>query len=100
MTPRQHAMERLLTPKQLSDLLQVRPSTVYEWAHMGFVPHVKLGKCLRFKPKEIERWMQARSQHGRKTRKLEITVLPAAMPSKELGTQRSQPAMDASVECN
>lgn len=34
-------MQKLITPKQLSELLQVGLSTVYKWVHYRFVPHVK-----------------------------------------------------------
>jgi len=58
-------MERLLTPKQLSELLQVKLSTVYYWAHIGFIPVVRLGKCIRFSPRDIERWIIKRRKTGR-----------------------------------
>lgn len=37
------AMDRLLTVDDLADWLQVKPWTVYQWVHEGYVPVIKLG---------------------------------------------------------
>ncbi len=50
-------MERLMTAKQVSELIEVRPSTVYQWVHLGLIPYVKIGKCVRFKKNELLRWI-------------------------------------------
>jgi len=36
-------MEPLLTAEQVSKILNVRVSTVYEWARMDYIPHIHLG---------------------------------------------------------
>ncbi len=46
-----------MTAKQVSELIEVRPSTVYQWVHLGLIPYVKLGKCVRFKKAELFRWI-------------------------------------------
>lgn len=50
-------MERLMTAKQVSELIEVRPSTLYQWVHLGLIPYVKLGKCVRFRKEELFRWI-------------------------------------------
>lgn len=50
-------MEKLMTAKQVSELLEVNPSTLYQWVHLGLIPYVKLGKCVRFKKIELFRWI-------------------------------------------
>lgn len=50
-------MERLMTAKQVSELIEVQPSTVYQWVHEGLIPYVKLGRCVRFKKDELFRWI-------------------------------------------
>ena len=65
-------METLLTPKQLSELLQVKLRTVYFWAHTGFIPCVRLGKCLRFVESEVLVWINKRRNEGRSRLKLTI----------------------------
>lgn len=52
-------MEKLLTARQVSELLEVKISTVYDWVHRGVIPYVKLGRLLRFKKTEIFRWVDS-----------------------------------------
>jgi len=65
-------MERLLTARQLSELLQVGESTVYKWTHMEFIPHVKLGGSIRFVAGDVKAWVAARSHQGRKAMKYNV----------------------------
>lgn len=58
-------MEKLLTISQLSELLQVSPKTIYQWTHIGFVPHYKFPKGVRFRIIEIENWLKSRKKRGR-----------------------------------
>jgi excisionase family DNA binding protein len=53
----------LLTVKAVSERLQVKPSTVYLWAAQGTIPHLKLGRLLRFDRDEIEHWLLT-CRHG------------------------------------
>lgn len=57
-------MEKLLTVHEISDLLGVKPSTVRKWVHLGFIPHVKLGRAVRFEKKAIEEWVSEKSREG------------------------------------
>jgi excisionase family DNA binding protein len=65
-------MQKLLTVKDLSELLQMSPRTIYEWVYMGYIPHYKFSKGLRFKEHEIESWLKKMKRKGRITRKIEI----------------------------
>jgi len=67
-------MERLMTIKDLSEWLQVNKSTIYQWTHIGYIPHYKLPKGVRFKPSEVERWLNKRKKKGRASYKLDITL--------------------------
>ena len=68
-------MEKLLTPKQLSDLLQVDLSTVYLWTHTQFIPYFKLGRSVRFLEKDVSEWLKQRKYAGRTARKYDINDL-------------------------
>ena len=46
-----------LTIQDVAQLLQIKPSTLYAWAEQGAIPHLKLGRLLRFDPDEIEAWL-------------------------------------------
>ena len=58
-------MERLMTAKQVSELIEVRPSTVYQWVHLGLIPYVKIGKSVRFKKDELFRWIDKNHRRER-----------------------------------
>jgi len=66
--------EHLLTPKQLSEFLQIEVSTVYKWTHYGYVPHFKIGGNIRFDLAQIKRWLNRRQKRGRDTYKLEVSL--------------------------
>ena len=63
-------MNRLLTPDEIADLLGVQKSTIYQWTHQGFIPHVKLGRFVRFREKTVMEWIDKRENAGRTTNKI------------------------------
>lgn len=67
-------MDRLLTVKDLSELLQVSPKTVYQWTHVGFIPHYKLPKGVRFGREEIFIWLKHKKKKGRQSYKKEMAL--------------------------
>ena len=63
-------MNRLLTPQQIADYLGVKTSTIYQWTHQGFIPHVKLGRFVRFREKTVMEWIGKRENAGRTTNRI------------------------------
>jgi excisionase family DNA binding protein len=56
----------LLTAKQVSELLQVPERWVYQAARDGRMPHVRLGRYVRFESEQIDDWVASlRSGDGR-----------------------------------
>jgi excisionase family DNA binding protein len=51
-------MTRLLTVKQVAELLNCKPSTVYAWANSGKIASFKLNGLLRFDSTDIEVWIK------------------------------------------
>ena len=47
----------LLTVKELSGQLQIKPSTLYAWVAQHKIPYRKIHGLVRFDPTEIERWI-------------------------------------------
>ena len=65
--------EPLLTADDVAQLLNVKPTTVYEWARMDYIPHIRLGvgkkkPCLRFRLSAIATWLDQRENAGRTSR--------------------------------
>ena len=46
-----------LTVKNLSQRLQIKPSTLYAWVSHGKIPCWKIHGLIRFDPIEIDRWL-------------------------------------------
>ena len=47
----------LLTIKQLSAWLNIKPSTLYLWASQGKIPCLKIHGLIRFEKQTIEEWL-------------------------------------------
>lgn len=54
-------MEKLLTAEEIAELLQVKVSTIRDWTHTNFIPHIKFGRLVRFKESDINEWLEERS---------------------------------------
>ncbi|MCM3425583.1 helix-turn-helix domain-containing protein [Bacillus paralicheniformis] len=50
-------MEKLLTPKQLSEILQVSIETLRRWRKEG-MPYKQIGRSVRFNQEEVEKWIE------------------------------------------
>ena len=61
-------MPQYLTLPELCEWLRVKPATVYDWTHTGFIPHLKLGRLLRFERGTIAAWLADREWAGRPTK--------------------------------
>ena len=57
--------EELMKTGDVAAWLNVAESTVRKWVHYGFIPHVKLGRAVRFDRKGIEQWLKERTEKGR-----------------------------------
>ena len=64
--------KELLDTAQVAEWLNIAESTIRKWVHYGFIPHVKLGRCVRFREEDIETWLQERTEKGRATLAPEI----------------------------
>ena len=51
--------ERLLTAREVAEFLGFAPATVLDWFEAGRLPGFKLnGRAVRFRPSEIEAWLE------------------------------------------
>jgi excisionase family DNA binding protein len=49
----------LLTIKDISTRLQIKPSTLYAWVAQGKIPCLRIHSLIRFKREEIEYWIES-----------------------------------------
>jgi excisionase family DNA binding protein len=52
-------MRHYLDIAALAERLWIKRSTLYAWTAQGTIPHLNLGRLLRFDPDEIEEWLRA-----------------------------------------
>jgi excisionase family DNA binding protein len=57
------AQSRLLTVRELADLLQVPSATIYAWRYKRKGPTaIPVGKYLRFRPEDVAAWLEAHAE--------------------------------------
>ena len=71
------AIERLLTVTDVAAWLQVKPRTIYQWVHEGYIPMTKLGALVRFDQATLNAWLRKRELSGRTQRRLETDLAEA-----------------------
>lgn len=49
----------LLTIRDLSQQLRIKPATLYAWAAAGKIPCLKIHGVLRFDPKAVQDWLNS-----------------------------------------
>jgi excisionase family DNA binding protein len=50
--------ERLLTARELADLLGFAPGTIVDWFEAGKIPGFRIGGRLRFRLSEVNDWLE------------------------------------------
>lgn len=65
-------MEKLLTVKDVSMVFQMSPKTIRHWAQIGYIPHYKYRKEIRFNGVELQRWSLRKKIKGRSKYTLEV----------------------------
>lgn len=51
-------MIKLLSPKELADVLGVPVKTIYDWNLKGTGPkYVRVGRHVRYRPADVEAWL-------------------------------------------
>ena len=49
----------LLTIKEVSEWLKIKPSTPYLWAAQNKIPHRRIHSLIRFDREELDSWLEA-----------------------------------------
>jgi excisionase family DNA binding protein len=53
---------KLLTVKELAEILNVKEKTLYQWTELGQIPCIKLNRTLRFDEDDIEAWVKSKKK--------------------------------------
>ena len=52
--------KRLIGPEDLAEYLDIRLNTVYCWVYQRKIPHLKVGRLVKFDLVEIDKWLSDR----------------------------------------
>ncbi len=53
---------KFLTVSDICELINAKPSTIYQWAELGQIPCFKINGLLRFEEKEILDWLKGQKK--------------------------------------
>ena len=56
---------KILTCKQVAEIIQAKTSTIYSWAEQGIIPCYKINGLLRFEEDDILQWIRNYKNTGR-----------------------------------
>jgi excisionase family DNA binding protein len=56
--PETTRLDGLLRPEEVARMLGVRRSSVYEYARTRMLPHVRIGRHVRFVRQDVEEWIK------------------------------------------
>ena len=62
MIPNAMSVIPLMTVEELGELLQKSPRTVREMCYKKLIPHVKVGRSIRFELHKIQEWLRDECQ--------------------------------------
>ncbi len=54
----------LLTPKQAAEALAISPRKLWGMTASDEIPHVKIGRCVRYPVNDLRAWVAERKQGG------------------------------------
>jgi len=60
--PRIESAARLLEAEDVANYLGMRTDWVYREVRAGRLPHIRLGRAVRFRRESIEAWLEARER--------------------------------------
>ncbi|RKY15558.1 MAG: hypothetical protein DRP63_06765 [Planctomycetota bacterium] len=60
---------RLLTAKEVQDLLRISERTLRNLVSDDRIPHLRIGRLLRFDPNALKRWIEAKVRSQGKVRR-------------------------------
>jgi excisionase family DNA binding protein len=54
----------LLNARQTAEALGISPRTLWALTKHGELPHVRVGRAVRYRPADLDAWAEARKQSG------------------------------------
>lgn len=54
----------LIDVHDAAEHLGIAPKTLYKWVECGQIPFVRIGRMVRFRERDLERWVEERLENG------------------------------------
>ena len=54
----------LLTPQQAAEALAISPRKLWAMTASGEMPHIRLGRCVRYPVADLQRWIEDQTKGG------------------------------------
>jgi len=54
----------LLTSKQAAKVLAISPRKLWDMTKTGTIPHIRLGRCVRYPVNDLQRWINVQKEGG------------------------------------
>lgn len=54
--------ENLWKVEEVAEYLRMSPNTIYDKVHSKTIPFLKIGRLVRFRPNEIEKWLNKQQE--------------------------------------
>ena len=54
----------LLTPQQAAQTLAISPRKLWGMTASGEIPHLRVGRCVRYPLDDLQRWIDAQQEGG------------------------------------
>jgi excisionase family DNA binding protein len=70
--------DRLMTAAEVADMLDVKVSWVRSATREGTIPHIRLGRWVRYRRSSVLAWIEQCEQPGRSVRLRTVTSKAAA----------------------
>lgn len=64
-----NAIERWFSVEEIAEHLGVSKETIYRWLDRQIIPAHRLGKLWKFRPSEVDRWVEAGGASNEKPRR-------------------------------
>ncbi|HJN09778.1 MAG: helix-turn-helix domain-containing protein [Pirellulaceae bacterium] len=55
----------LLTPKQAAEALSISPRKLWAMTASGEIPHLRIGRCVRYPVDDLQGWISRKSGNNR-----------------------------------
>ena len=54
----------LLTSKQAAEVLSISPRKLWSLTTCGAIPHIRVGRCVRYPVDDLQRWIDSQKKGG------------------------------------